>query len=451
MMTKLTHHQSFVNGTTLNVCFPLLWTAALVAILTVVGGQPSQVMADVIRLKSGGQVRGEVEPRRSGDPSDEITITTLTGAKVTIHRDDVKFVTPRSLRIEEYETQARAIPDTVEAHWKLAEWSREHYLKQQRDEQLEHIVRLQPDHEEAQRGLGRSLHNGEWMTRHELMASRGYIRHKGKYITQQELDLLNRTDAQRQAEQVWHGKVRLWFGWATGRDAGRQAEGRQKLSGISDPDAIAAFVKEMADHNDREIRLFLVQQLSKIPDPRTVGPLVQQSLLDVDGQVRQAAIDALDEPRRSPAINQYIAALQNEARVVVRRAGHALGQIGDRSAISALITALITQHRYRVTYKEATPSYAVGSDGNVGFARNSSGLTPEVEALARTGQLPYGAVVIPPPGGTVTKSTIIKRTERNVEVLDALKTLSGENFGFDERTWALWWAANENGTGWDKD
>ncbi|MCA9111068.1 MAG: hypothetical protein KDA52_14040 [Planctomycetaceae bacterium] len=67
----------------------------------------------------------------------------------------------------------------------------------------------------------------------------------------------------------------------------------------------------------------------------------------------------------------------------------------------------------------------------------------------RTGQLPYGAVVIPPPGGTVTKSTTVTRTERNVEVLEALKTLSGENFGFDERTWQLWWAAHENGTGWN--
>ncbi|MEZ6051543.1 MAG: HEAT repeat domain-containing protein [Planctomycetaceae bacterium] len=423
--------------------------ATSLATLSLLGVSTSVMHADVIRLKNGGQIRGEVESQDNGGRADGVTINTLTGARVTIPGDDVDFISPRSLRIEEYETQARTIPDTVDAHWKLAEWAREQHLKQQRDEQLDHIIRLEPDHEEAQRGLGRSLHNGRWMTRDELMTSRGYIRHRGKYITQQELDLIERTDAQRQAEQVWHGKVRLWFGWATGRDAERQADGRQKLSQITDPDAIAALVKVMADSQDRDVRLFLVKLLTNIPDSRSVGPLVQQSLLDVDGQVREAAIKAIDEPRRPPAINLYIAALENKARIVVRRAGYALGQIGDRSAIPALIAALVTQHQYQVTYQEATPTYALSSDGNIGFAGTTSGLTPEVEGLMRTGQLPYGAVVIPPPGGTVTKSTTVTRTERNVEVLEALKTLSGENFGFDERTWQLWWAAHENGTGWN--
>ncbi|MEZ6054780.1 MAG: hypothetical protein R3C02_25985 [Planctomycetaceae bacterium] len=44
----------------------------------------------------------------------------------------------------------------------------------------------------------------------------------------------------------------------------------------------------------------------------------------------------------------------------------------------------------------------------------------------RTGQLPYGAVVIPPPGA-FSPNPQPSRTERNVEVLEALKTLSGEN------------------------
>ena len=283
------------------------------------------------------------------------------------------------------------------------------------------------------------------------MTSRGYVQHRGKYITPQELELLDKTEAQRQAERVWRGKVRLWFGWATGRDAERHAEGMHQLEGISDPDAIVALVAEMADHDDREVRLFLVKQLTGINDPRTVSPLVQQSLHDVDGQVREAAIDAIDEPRRKQAMDFYISALQNEARLIVRRAGYALGQVGDKSVIPALVPALVTQHRYRVTYRETTPTYAIGSDGNIGFARNSSGLTPEVEALARTAQLPYGAIVNPVQTNTVTKSTVISRAERNVEVLEALKSLSGENFGFDERTWQLWWAANENGTGWTGD
>ena len=31
------------------------------------------------------------------------------------------------------------------------------------------------------------------------------------------------------------------------------------------------------------------------------------------------------------------------------------------------------------------------------------------------------------------------------EVLAALRKITGESFGFDERTWRLWWAAKKNG------
>ncbi|MCA9075417.1 MAG: HEAT repeat domain-containing protein [Planctomycetaceae bacterium] len=411
-------------------------------------GAPPKARGDVVCLKNGGQIRGEVQESAPGKEPNEITVLTLTGAMVSIEKDTVAFVTPRSLRIEEYETRAQATPDTIEAHWELAEWAREQNLRQQRAEQLEQIARLDPDHEKAQRGLGRARYDGKWMTRDEWMTSRGYIQHRGKYVTQQELDLIDKSEAQRQAERVWLGKVRLWVSWATGRDEGRRSEGMQRLGDIADPNAIAALVTELADHDNREARMFLVKQLSEMPDPRTVSPLVQQSLHDVDAQVREAAIQAIDDSKREHAISLYIAALGNEARLIVRRAGYALGKAGNRSAIPALIAALVTQHRYRVAYTESTPTFAIGNDRSIGFAGNSTGLTPEVEALARTGQLPYGAVVDMSQVKTVTKSTVVTRAQRNVEVLDALKSLSGENFGFDERTWQLWWAAHENGTGW---
>ena len=130
-------------------------------------GTHPQALADVVRLKNGGQIRGEVQEQRSDERADKITVVTLSGATISVDRDEIAFVTPRSLRIEEYETRARAIPDTIDAHWQLAEWAREQHLKGEREEQLEHIVRLDPNHERAQRALGRSLHNGKWMTRHE--------------------------------------------------------------------------------------------------------------------------------------------------------------------------------------------------------------------------------------------------------------------------------------------
>ncbi|MGE4001118.1 MAG: HEAT repeat domain-containing protein [Planctomycetaceae bacterium] len=404
--------------------------------------------ADVIRLKNGGEIRGTVDAPAGAASSSDITITTLTGGRITLARDAVEFVTRRSIKIEEYESQAREIPHTLEAHWELAEWCRTNRLTRQRNEQLAQILELDPHHEAARRGLGYTLHGHQWMTRHEAMLADGYLRHNGRYVTRQELDLIEKTQAQRDAEQQWLEKIRLWFTWAAGSHEGRKAEGLQLLQEITDPSAVSALAKVLADHDDPQVRRLFVRLLAAIGGPAPVAPLVHRSLVDSVPEIRSEALGAIDAAQQKTARALYIEALGNELRLIVTRAGIALGTIGDRHAIPPLIDALITEHRYRVTYQEQTQSYALGSDGNIGFPGSTSGLPANVEFLARTGQLPYGAVVIPPPGGTVTKSTIVKRREQNAEVLGALKQLTGQSFGFDQRTWRLWWAANQNGSDW---
>ncbi|MBX3439560.1 MAG: HEAT repeat domain-containing protein [Planctomycetaceae bacterium] len=407
--------------------------------------ESAPALADVVRLKNGGEVRGTVETAVAGQAATDLTVTTLTGARVTLRRDDVQFVTRRSLKIEEYETRAREMTPTVDAHWELAEWCRENRLPRQREEQLQRILELETDHEAARRGLGYTRHGEQWMTRHEVMQADGYVRHNGRYVTRQELELIEKTQVQRDAEQEWLSKVRLWFAWATGSHAGRRTEGMQQLHEIRDPNAIHALAKLMADHDDPQVRRLFVDILGRMQGAAPVAPLVRRSLVDSDATIRTAAMSAIDPAQHKGARTLYVESLRNELRLIVCRAAVALGVIGDRYSVPPLIDALVTEHRYRVTYQEQTPSFAVGADGSIGFPGSTSGLPADVEFLARTGQLPYGAVVLPPPGRTVTKSTIIKRREENMEVLGALKNLTGQDYGFDQRSWGLWWAASQNG------
>ncbi len=434
-------HRSVARDATCVLAFACVVLAMAVA-------SSHRSVADVVRLKNGGEIRGRLTHKRGTGKSSPVTITTLTGAQVTVGRDDLEFVTPRSPLVEEYETRARQTPPTIEAHWKLAEWCRENRLRRQRGEQLEQILRIDPNHEAAHRGLGHALHGSQWMTRHEAMLADGYLRHKGRYVTQQELDVLEKTQEQRDAEQRWTDKVRLWLAWANGRHAARRAVGLQKLEAIRDPAAIPALVKFMAENDDSQLRRFFVRLLAEMDGPRPVAPLVHRSLVDSVPAIRSEAVAALRPSQHKLAVALYIAALRDPIRLVVGRAAIALGEMGDSRAVPPLIDALITEHRYQVTYQEQTPTYGLGSDGSIGFAGSRSGLPAHVEALARTGQLPYGAVVLPPPGGTVTKSTVIKRREQNLEVLTALKKLTGQNFRFDQRSWHLWWAANENSSSW---
>ena len=104
-----------------------------------------------------------------------------------------------------------------------------------------------------------------------------------------------------------------------------------------------------------------------------------------------------------------------------------------------LIDALATSHKMRVPQG---PAYAVGFNRNGTQGNLNSGLPPDVEAALRSGQLPYGVVidnsnVRAPPVKWVT----VRVPLQNSEVLDALRTLSQQNFGYDKRAWRLWWQA----------
>ena len=86
--------------------------------------------ADAILLKSGGEVRGELQTqakpaqRGAAGSKQRLTIRTLSGSIVSVPGDDVEQVLRRRLVVEEYETLRRAAADTVVAQWELAEWCR---------------------------------------------------------------------------------------------------------------------------------------------------------------------------------------------------------------------------------------------------------------------------------------------------------------------------------------
>ncbi|VAX41816.1 hypothetical protein MNBD_PLANCTO02-3334, partial [hydrothermal vent metagenome] len=76
-------------------------------------------------------------------------------------------------------------------------------------------------------------------------------------------------------------------------------------------------------------------------------------------------------------------------------------------------------------------------------------IPPQIEGLLRTGQLPNGVIInnqdmIPNdmrPMVTVT----VDYHHNNDEVLSALSKITGQSFGYDKRTWRLWWITKKSG------
>jgi HEAT repeat protein len=108
--------------------------------------------------------------------------------------------------------------------------------------------------------------------------------------------------------------------------------------------------------------------------------------------------------------------LQNKDNDLVNQAAWALGQLGDPAAIPALIDAVVTKHRFKVT---------TGS----GPGGISGGFTPQGGGGLQAG------------GGV----KVIEKELSNRQVLTALVSLvpEGVNFAYDKPAWKNWYARRQ--------
>ncbi len=415
----------------------------------------SSASADTITLRTGALVRGRVLDATAAlghRPSSKaereqaaqlVAVSTLTGARLILSTADVGTITKRSFVLEEYEMRKRHTANDVDSQWRLAEWCKTRGLRLQREEALRAVVALDPDHLPARQGLGQTKHDGQWRSYDEEMRARGFVKFEGKYVAQQEVEILKKAHQRKRQDQDWLERVRSAVRSLASTDPERRRRGSDTLLKISDPDAIPALNRVMLASNDESLREFYVQVMSGIPDLTATSPsLVDVSLFDPSKSVRVAAQQALVEHPHNPTAAGLIARqLRNGDNEIVRRAGLMLEKLGDPSVIPQLIEALITTH--------GIPTQVVDNSNTYGFNRGggpTGGLPPDFYAKLATGQYPNGVQVITPPqplAGANVKTVVVDHEYRNAEVLAALQTITKQSFGFDKDAWRHWWSAKQ--------
>lgn len=409
---------------------------------------PNLLWADVVKLKDGGEIRGTVKPadpkarREKGAEPEDLVIESLTGAEIVVAREEVVFITKRPRNVEEYESLARRVADTVEARWELAEWCRKHGLTDARKEQLNRILELDPEHKPAHYGLNHHRQGNTWVSPEEADAellAAGYVRYKGRLITTLERDLLESGVTRQQEQNEWRPKIRFWLIGLNSRDAARRADAVVKFRELRDPDAIPAIVDFMLSDANVELRRLAVQTLVQMEGTVAVPALVRVALSDADQSLQSSTAQSMSDEQRAAAVPFYQRALRDESNMIVRRASVLLGRSGARQVIPTLIEALATSHKIRVPQG---PAYAASFNRNGSMAGPESVLPPEIEAAMRAGQLPYGVVIDNSnrPAAPV-KWVTVRVPLQNVETLEALRTLTQQDFGYDKRAWRLWWQA----------
>ncbi len=376
--------------------------------------------AEVFVLTGGGRVTGELL-NRNESPRRQYVVQVADGSKVTLEADQVEEIPRQRPNETEYERIRPTYADTAATQWELAQWCREHKLSAQREVHLRRVIELDPNHAEARRALGYSQVEGQWATRDEVMTQRGYVKYKGQWKLPQEIELLEGKRKLESNQQEWFQKLKRWRGWL-GSD--REQEACQNIRTIDDPMAVRALAIALRDDIEAPpARLLYIEALGKIDTPEAAQALAIASLSDPVAEVRLTCLDHLQKKRRPEVIAYYVGKLsaKKSTNDMVNLAGFALGRMKDPSAVGPLIDALVTIHKFKIV-----------KPGGDGATTSTFGTGPGGSGAPGGGGMSAG-------GGP----TYITQHIPNQAVLDALATITGQNFNFDKQAWKFWYAAQK--------
>src|SRR4051812_36588840 len=106
--------------------------------------------------------------------------------------EKVKADAELSASLAEYNGRREGMPNTAEAHWRMALWCEEKGLKAEATAHLSTVVRLDPGREAAWKRLGCKKHNGRWMTDADIEEGRA------------------EAEAQKEADRRWRPLLARW-------------------------------------------------------------------------------------------------------------------------------------------------------------------------------------------------------------------------------------------------
>ncbi|MBI85218.1 MAG: hypothetical protein CMJ81_18645 [Planctomycetaceae bacterium] len=365
------------------------------------------IAADTIILKSGGQIEGQLlNPGES--PRQHFIVATQLGGKVTLAANQVRKILSKTSVQQQYELLAGRMHDTVDDHWKMAEWCLQNDLLSKRQLHLQRVLEIDPNHVESRKALGFHHIQGKWTRPKEWMQNQGYVYYKSRWLTQQDFDRLQQREQAEFAAKQCRRQIKMWRGWIGGR---LDQKAREKMRAVNDVKAAPAFAGLLEKEKDNGLKRLYIDVLSDLGGPQAIAALIRCSLQDPSEAIRDRCLVELVRHRSPVVMSSFIKTLNHKDNKLVNRAAAGLAQMTDMSAALPLINALETEHKYIVQQQSGgiNPTFGTGGGGlNVG-------------------------------GGP----KLVKHKRRNEEVLVALVELTGMNFSFDRQRWLNWYGSRQ--------
>jgi hypothetical protein len=420
----------------------------ILAIISAVLAVSGVSRADRIELQGGASLRGVVVP---GENPDEVQVQTETGSKpVVFAKHQVVRVVRQPSALDTYFARRDTIGDTATAQYEFGLWCQSKKLTGLALNHYRRAVELDKSFGPAHKKLGHVEHKGQWMTYDELREAQGMVKIKGRWISPDARDRLEADAKTRAAQASWARRLKIHYHNLVQGGVDDRQDAEERLEAIRDPDAVVPLFR-LFGGDVPSMRVRLAHILGGIPGAEARKALVRFVLDEPETLVRQEAITELVRRKEVETTAEFQAALSDQDPNRVGHAALGLAALGAKPAIPKLIPKLIQYQKRTILVPGGIVAVPGGGGGvaNFGTVQPIPVLTGPVVG---PGVVAFGVTSVPftsgtgvayggSGGGTMelppVPQTIVEPVP-NADVLTALESLSGRNFGYDLAAWRDW-------------
>jgi len=380
------------------------------------------LVADVFHLDTGGSVEGQLLEVADGN----YRIRTLVGV-ISLPVSAVRSVVHGPTPFDEYDARVGHTADTAVEQTALGLWCREQGLRPEANRHLTRAIELDPDYVPARRALGHVRVGALW-----LDASRTSLAAAEQKVAGEDAD--DQARLLRAVQGEWLRRIRaIRHAYLERRGPRLLEEGRARILEITDPLAVLPLAAVLSD-GDENCRLLLVEALSAFPQDEATLNLAVMALLDPSPRVRDRALAEMRRRNDQRVVAEYRQALMHGSDLLVARAATALGYLQADEAVPDLIDSLTARRRRWVEVPVETylGGWSCAFSGIMVHIGSTRLLCPPRLGVCGV----YGTFVPDTRNEWRYRLVTVYRTE----VLEALKQITGQNFGFDRQKWHQWYA-----------
>lgn len=395
--------------------------------------QPS-ARADVFTLAHGGTVEGEILAQDESG----YTIRTLVGT-IKLSRDVVTKIDSAPSPFQEYEARKETARDVANDQFELAAWCDERGLRAERLKHLKRAIVLDPDHKASRLALGYVRLGALWVDGRTL-AKDADDTPSGGANDAKPAGRESPRDPEKLAQAIqtdWRRRIRAISRSLLNSVSDRVVkDGRERILAIKDPLAILPLSKILSGSRVSQRKL-LVEVLGGFEQDEATMNLAVLALADPHPDVRKGALSRLVRRSDDRIPGQFRKALASGQDWLIRRGAIGLKLLNRTEAVPDLIKVLTAKGRMR----KEVPVRRYFHDMVTTFSRNSRVQLGSGSVVVHHPQIGvYGGQPFFPPRTEFRKIDVIVR---RTEVLEALRALTSQNFGFDRAAWQQWYEENK--------